>query len=268
MGTGPAYREAQLSRFTYQELMAVAAAREIRDGEIVFCGTGIPLLAVMAAKRIHAPKAIVFFETGAVDPDLREIPLTVADPRLMFGSTMNAGLAEAFAMMQNRFMGPRLLGILGAAQIDRYGNLNSTCLGDYRNPSVRFPGSGGACDVGSFVGRTMIFIKHERRRFVKQLDYFTTPGFFDGPGGRERKGYSQGGPFCVISDMGVLRFHDDTKEMYLDRYYPGISLQEIQKSTGFYIDTGRAQPLDPPTARELHVLRQEVDPQRLILGRQ
>lgn len=143
--------------YTSRELMAIVAAREIRDGEIVFCGTGLPLLAAMAAKRIHAPEAIIFFETGAIDPDLREIPLTVADSRVMYGASLNAGLAEAFATMQNRFRGPRVVGILGAAQVDQYGNLNSTCIiGNYARPTVRFPGSGGACDVGSFVGRTIV----------------------------------------------------------------------------------------------------------------
>jgi glutaconate CoA-transferase subunit B len=252
--------------YTSRELMAIAAAREIQDGEIVFCGTGVSMLAAMAAKCIHAPKSIIFFETGAIDPALHEIPLTVADTRIMFGSSINAGLAEAFATMQNRFLGPRLLGILGAAQIDRYGNLNSTCLGDYTKPGVRFPGSGGACDVGSFVGRTIIFIKHELRRFVKKLDYFTTPGYFDGPGGREREGYMHGGPSCVISDKAVMRFDKITKEMVLDRFYPGTTPGEIQDCTGFFIDTKHAQPLSPPTAEELRILRQEVDPQRLILG--
>jgi glutaconate CoA-transferase subunit B len=255
-----------MENYTSRELMAIAAAREIRNGEIVFCGTGISLLAAMAAKFIHAPEAVIFFETGAIDPDLREIPLTVADPRLMFGSSVNAGLAEAFATMQNRFLGPRLLGILGAAQVDRYGNLNSTCLGDYHQPDVRFPGSGGACDVGSFVGRTMVFIKHEKRRFVEKLDYFTTPGYFDGPGGREREGYKHGGPSCVISDKAILRFDEKTKEMYLDHSFPGTSTEEIRELTGFPIDTDRAQELTPPTAEELHILRRDVDPQRLILG--
>ncbi len=252
--------------YTARELMAVAAAREICDGEIVFCGTGISLLAAMAAKRIHSPKAIIFFETGAIDPDLREIPLAVADSRVMYGSSLNAGLAEAFAIMQNRSWGPRVVGILGAAQIDRYGNLNSTCIGDYDRPTVRFPGSGGACDVGSFVGRTIIFIEHERRRFVEQLDYVTTPGYLDGPGGRERAGYPHGGPACVISDKALLRFDEASKEMYLDRYYPGTAPDEIQAHTSFALDLSRAAPLDPPTADELRILRQEVDPQRLILG--
>lgn len=226
--------------YTARELMAVVAAREIHDGEIVFCGTGVSLLAAMAVKRIHAPQAIIFFETGALDPDLREIPLTVADPRVV--------------------------GILGAAQVDRYGNLNSTCVGDYARPSVRFPGSGGACDVGSFVGRTIVFIQHERRRFVEQLDYLTTPGYLDGPGGRERAGYPHGGPAGVISDKALLRFDEASKEMYLARYYPGVTPDEIQSHTGFSLDLSRATPLDPPTADELRILRQEVDPQRLILG--
>jgi glutaconate CoA-transferase subunit B len=233
--------------YTARELMAIVAAREIREGEIVFCGTGLPLLAAMAAKRIHAPGAIIFFETGAIDPDLREIPLAVADPRVMYRASLNAGLAEAFATMQNRFLGPRV-------------------VGDYTRPTVRFPGSGGACDVGSFVGRTIVFIQHERRRFVERLDYLTTPGYLDGPGGRERAGYRHGGPACVISDRALLRFDEVSKEMYLDRYYPGTTPEEIQADTGFPLDLSRALPLDPPTAEELRILRQEVDPQRLILG--
>jgi glutaconate CoA-transferase subunit B len=256
-----------MENYTAQELMAIAAARQIKDGEIVFCGTGVSMLAAMTARTIHAPGAVIFFETGAIDPDLQEIPLTVADPRLMFGTCTNAGLAEAFAAMQNRFMGPRLLGILGAAQVDCYGNLNSTCLGDYTRPTVRFPGSGGACDVGSFVGRTMIFIKHERRRFVKKLDYFTTPGYIDGPGGREREGYRPGGPACVISDRAIMRFDEETKKMYLDACFPGVSPSEIADCTGFSIDLRRAASLSPPTAEELCILRQQVDPQRLILGK-
>jgi glutaconate CoA-transferase subunit B len=184
----------------------------------------------------------------------------------MYGACLNAGLAEAFATMQNRFLGPRVVGILGAAQVDRYGNLNSTCVGDYAQPTVRFPGSGGACDVGSFVGRTIIFIQHERRRFVERLDYLTTPGYLDGPGGRERAGYWYGGPACVISDKALLRFDEASKEMYLARHYPSTTPEEIQAHTDFTLDLSRAAPIDPPTADELHILRQEVDPQRLILG--
>lgn len=245
--------------------MAVVAARNIKDGDIVFCGTGISLLAAMAAKYIHAPGAIIFFETGAIDPDLREIPLTVADSRLMYGSSVNTGLFDAFSLMQNPFLGSGIVGVLGAAQIDAYGNLNSTCLGDYKRPQKRFPGSGGAGDVGSFVGKVMVFIKHERRRFVENLDYFTTPGYFSGPGEREKQGYALGGPEWVISDMGVMGFDKESKRMVLRGFYPGTTPQVIEKNTGFLIDIDEARPVDPPTREELLVLRQNVDPQRLIL---
>jgi len=254
-----------MKKFTSREMMAITAAREIKDGDIVFCGTGISLLAAMAAKNIHAPEAIIFFETGALDPDLREIPLTVADSRLMYGSCMNTGLFNAFSLMQNPFRGSRIVGILGAAQIDGFGNLNSTCLGDYKNPRKRFPGSGGAGDVGSFVGRVMVFIKHELRRFVKKLDYLTTPGYFNGPGEREKQGYGPGGPEWVISDKGVMGFDKISKKMILRGFYPGTTLQEIQENTGFFIDISTARPIDPPTKDELQVLRQKVDPQRLML---
>jgi len=131
---------------------------------------------------------------------------------------------------------------------------------------VRLPGSGGACDVGSFVGRTIVFIRHERRRFVERVDYLTTPGYLDGPGGRERAGYAHGGPACVISDKALLRFDEVSKEMYLDRYYPGITPEDVQAHTSFPLDLSRAAPLAPPTADELLILRREVDPQRLILS--
>jgi glutaconate CoA-transferase subunit B len=254
-----------MQNYTPRELMTIVAAREIVDGEIVFCGTGIALLTAMAAKHIHAPKAVIFFETGAIDPQLQEIPLTVADSRVMHRSCLNSGLADAFSTMQNRFFGQKVVGILGAAQIDRYGNLNSTSIGDYKNPQIRFPGSGGACDVGSFVGRTIIFIQHDKKRFTNKLDYLTTPGYLDGPGAREREGYKHGGPSAVISDKALLKFDPYNKTMVLSKFYPGFSPAEIQAHTSFPLDLSKAQELDPPTSDELNILREIVDPQRLIL---
>ena len=158
------------SNYTSREMMAVAAAREIRDGEIVFCGTGISMLAAMAAKHISAPNSVLFFETGAIDARLEELPMAVADSRVMAGAAIHGSLADAFAFMQNRFSSRKVVGILGAAQIDPYGNLNSTMIGDYTVPKVRFSGSGGACDVGSFVHRTIIFLKQDKQKFVPRLD--------------------------------------------------------------------------------------------------
>ncbi len=245
--------------------MAIAAAREIKDSEIIFCGTGISMVAAMAAKHIYAPESVIIFETGSLDPKLAELPLTVADSRVMHAAAVNSGLADAFAIMQNRFLGSKIVGILGAAQIDKFGNLNSTVIGDYYEPDVRFPGSGGACDVASFVSKTLIFMQHEKRKFVDKLDYLTSPGWLDGANSRETAGLQGGGPFCVITDIAVMRF-DEKKEMYLAGTFPGIPVQQVLDNTGFELDVARAAQIPPPTNEELRILRETCDPQRLILG--
>jgi glutaconate CoA-transferase subunit B len=241
------------------------AAREIRDGDIVFCGTGISMVAAMAAKHINAPHSITFFETGAIDSRLEEIPMAVSDSRVMYGAASNGGLLDAFATMQNRITGDHVIGILGAAQVDKYGNLNSTCIGDYFKPETRFSGSGGACDVASFVPRCIIFMQHEKRKFPIKVDYLTSPGYLDGPKGREKAGLMPGGPTAVITNMAVMRFDDETKEMYLASYYPGITPQKILDNMEFSVDISRAVESTPPTERELKILREKVDPQKLIL---
>ncbi|MFV0438780.1 MAG: CoA-transferase subunit beta [Desulfopila sp.] len=252
--------------YTLKEMMTIMAAREIRNGDIVFCGTGISMVAAMAAKQINAPESIIFFETGAIDSQLDEIPMAVADPRVMYGAASNGGLLEAFATMQNRDRtGQHVIGILGAAQIDKYGNLNSTCIGDYHRPTIRFSGSGGACDVASFVPRCLIFMQHEKRKFPVKLDYLTSPGYLDGPGARERAGLLPGGPTAVITNLAVMYFDDNSKEMYLAKYYPGVTTRQILDNMEFSVDTSRAEEAEPPNEQELTILREKVDPQRLIL---
>ncbi len=252
--------------YNARELMAIAAARKINDGEIVFCGTGISMLAAMAAKHICAPNSIIIFETGAIDSRLEEIPMAVGDSRVMYGASSNSGLADSFALMQNQTTGRHVVGILGAAQIDKFGNLNSTVVGDYHNPKVRFSGSGGAADVASFVDRTIIFMQHERRKFVAKVDYLTSPGWLDGPGGRERAGLPGNGPTAVISNLAVMGFDPDSREMFLEAYFPGTTPQAVLANMEFSVDVSRACELEPPTERELRILREVVDPQRLILG--
>jgi len=254
-----------MENYTLREMMAIAAARQIRDGDIVFCGTGISMLAAMAAKHISAPSSVIFFETGAIDSRLEEVPLAVADSRVMYWTSVNGNLADAFATMQNQQTGRQVVGIMGAAQIDRYGNLNSTAIGDYFNPTVRFSGSGGACDVASFVGRTILFMRHEKRKFVKQVDYLTSPGWLDGPGRREEVGLCPGGPSAVITNMAIMGFDAHTKEMFLEHWYPGVSPQEILENMEFEVDISRAQEMLPPSKEELRILREVCDPQRLIL---
>ncbi len=251
--------------YTLKEVMTIVAARQIRNNDIVFCGTGISMLAAMAAKNINAPQSVIFFETGAIDSKLEDLPLAVGDSRIMYHASSNGGLLDSFATMQNRFTGPHIVGILGAAQIDIYGNLNSTVIGDYHEPDVRFSGSGGACDVASFVSRSIIFMKQEKRKFKKKLDYLTSPGYLDGPEGRKKAGLPEGGPSSVITDMGMMEFDRDSKKMFLKGYFPGITPDEILQNMEFEIDITHAKEIMPPFANELTLLREKCDPHRLIL---
>ena len=261
-----AARNTPMMPYSPKEMMTIAAARTIRNGDIVFCGTGISMIAAMAAKHISAPESVIFFETGAIDSHLEEVPLAVADPRVMYRTAVNGSLLDAFATMQNRSTGKRVVGILGAAQIDPYGNLNSTVIGDYDAPRVRFSGSGGAADVASFVNRTIIFMQHEKRKFVPRVDYLTSPGWLSGGRARQDSGLCQGGPYRVITNLAVMAFDDENHRMYLEAVYPGVSKDDVIANTGFDIDVSRAEPLSAPSPEELDILRTICDPQQLILG--
>ena len=250
-------------KYTDNEMMSISAGRFIKDGDIVFAGTGVSMLAATAAKRIYAPKAVIFFETGGVDPALDEIPMAVSDLRVMSGTCLNSGLIEAFSIVGHRKL--LTIAFLGAAQIDRYGNLNTTVIGDYHRPKTRFSGSGGACDVASFASGVITFMQHEKRRFVEKLDYLTSVGWYKGGDSRKEIGLQRGGALAVVTNLCVMKFDDETKEMYLSEYYPGISVEKIVESTGFEIDVSRAVESLPPSEENLRVLREEVDPQRLIL---
>ncbi len=247
---------------TPRERMVLAAARRIRDGEIVFCGTGISMIAAMAAKRIHARSSVIFFETGAIDSRLEELPLSVGDPRVVTGASVGTGLVDSFAILQNPRTASRVVAVLGAAQIDPYGNLNSTCIGDYARPKVRFPGSGGASDAAVYAARTIIFMRLEKRRFVERLDYFSTPGWRN-PGGEPS--LAHGRPEVVITDEGTFMFNESSRRMYLASYFPGSSPESIEDKVGFDIDTGRAVEEPSPAHESVDLLRKHIDPQHLIL---
>lgn len=252
--------------YTLREMMAIVAAREIKDGDVVFCGTGISMLAAMAAKHINAPHSVVFFETGAIDSKLEEVPMAVADSRVMYHTAVNGSLADSFAFMQNRFTGQKVVGVLGAAQIDKYGNLNSTVIGDYHKPRVRFSGSGGACDVASFVHRTIIFMQHEKRKFVPCVDYLTSPGWLNGPRDRQAIGLAPGGPSAVVTNLALMGFDSQSKQMYLKGCYPGVTPTQVLENMAFEVNVDDAVEIAPPTEQELQILRTRCDPQRLILG--
>jgi glutaconate CoA-transferase subunit B len=251
--------------FTSSELMVIAAAREIKDSDIIFCGTGLPIVAARAAKKMYAPKSIIFFETGAIDSPLWELPMFVADSRVMGGAAIHTGLIDAFSMLQSKKIGPRTVSILGGAQIDRFGNLNSTCIGDYRKPEHRLAGSGGAADAASLAGRTIVFMKHDRTRFVEKLDYLTSPGWLEGNLSREQAGLSRGGVAAVVTNKCVVRFSKDDKSMFVSEYFRGFDPKTISEESGFELDTSQAKEMKDPTSEELRILRNEVDPDRLII---
>jgi glutaconate CoA-transferase subunit B len=253
-----------MSDYSKKEMMALAAGRLVKNGDVLFAGTGLSMLAATVAKRVHAPEATVFFETGGIDPSLDELPLAVADPRVMTGTAVNSGLIDAFSILSHRRL--RSIAFLGAAQIDPFGNINSTVLGGYPRPKVRFPGSGGACDAASLAHGVILFMQHEKRRFVEKLDYFTSPGWLKGGDSRQKTGYTRGGPMAVVTNLGIMKFDDSSKRMYLAEVYPDVSPEQVSENTGFDIDVSRVVKVEEPSAEELSILREQVDPQRLILG--
>src|SRR5512135_1358460 len=197
-----------MADYTEREMMAISAGRLISNGDVLFAGTGVSMLAATVSKRIHAPKAVVFFETGSIDPSLEELPMAVSDSRVMDGACLNSGLVESFSIVGHRRL--HTIAFLGAAQIDRFGNLNSTCIGDYHLPRVRFPGSGGACDAASLASGVIVFMQLGKMRFVKRLDYVTSPGWLQGGESRKQAGYARGGPMAVVTNKGIMKFDDTT----------------------------------------------------------
>lgn len=253
---------AQSGQYSLREMMAVSLARQIREGMACVVGTGLPLIGATLAKMTHAKGAIIMSEAGIVDSQLEEVPVTVSDLRF--------GYRAACWWPRYRYIGFLMsswfkidLAFLGGAQIDIYGNLNSTCIDDYWRPKVRFTGSGGANGLAAHVN-TVIIMRHEKRRFVPRVDYITSPGWLDGPESREKAGLiPDRGPQAVVTTLGVMRFDEETKRMYLAEYYPGVSVDRILEETGFELDVSRAAEAEPPSEEVLQVLRKQVDPQRL-----
>jgi glutaconate CoA-transferase subunit B len=254
-----------MASYTTAELMVTRAAKEVRDGEVVFVGTGLPMIAAMLAKRTHAPRSVIVFEAGTVDSALRHLPASVGDSRCVYGASTCRGLFDVFAtLLQRGFID---VGFLGGAQVDRYGNLNSTVIGDYLRPQVRLPGSGGAGDIACLSKRTVVIMRHEKRRFVERVDYLTSPGWIDGPDGRRRAGLPRGGPAAVITNMAVLHFDEVSRAMALTSHHPGVSVDEVLANTGFDLPSGGAVETDPPQDDEIRLLREVIDPEGLFLRR-
>jgi glutaconate CoA-transferase subunit B len=228
--------------------MAAVAARELADGEVVFVGIGLPNLACNLARRTHAPNLVLIYESGAVGATPSRLPMSIGDPALVTGSLMVCGMADVFQLfLQN---GRIEVGFLGGAQVDRYGNINTTVIGPYERPKVRLPGSGGAAEIAIHAQRILIISKLSPRAFPERVDFVTSPGQ------RVKR---------VITDKGVLE-PDQTGELVLTGLYPGVEAADVQAGVGWQL---RCRPslarLDPPSAVELQVLRDVLDPKRMFL---
>ncbi len=254
-----------MTDYTSTEMMAVCGSRAVKDGERVFAGTGLPVLGAMLAKVTHAPNAIIIYEGGNVDTQNKDLALSVADSRLGYRAAASIGLIEALGFLM---MGGRVdVGFLGAAQIDEYGNINTSYIGDFETPKVRLPGSGGGNDIASSAGRIILMFTHDSRKFVKNLDYLTSPGHLIGPGSREKLGLIGGGPSLVVTDRCQMDFNSDTKRIQLNSVHPGVTVDWVKNNVMFDLIIPKEVPITPePTSNELKKLR-KLDPHRIYLGK-
>ena len=244
--------------------MVIEAARHVRDDDVVFVGTGLPLLATTLAQRTHAPHVVCVIESGVIAPQVRSTPLSVSDPKVMYHAARLGSLRDVLGCLLQR--GLVDVGFIGGAQIDRFGNINSTMIGSPGAMRRRLPGSGGANDMASHCRRLLVITRHERRRFPERCDYITSPGFLDGPGARRRAGLSPDFGVTVVTDLAVLESDPVTCTLAIARLMPGITVDAVRAQTGFPLDaTPGAREVAPPSDEDLRVLREDLDPARIYL---
>ena len=249
-------------KYTQQEFMAICGARLIWDGAVVLAGTGMPVLSAMLAQKQSAPHAKIMYEGGNIDTGSKDLPLSVSDPRLMYNAAaaldIRASLGE---LLQGGYVD---IGFLGGAQIDRYGNINSTAIGNYKHPKVRLVGSGGANDIASLSRTTFIITTHEKRK-LHSCDYLTSPGHLKGGNTRAKAGLKGDGPSYIITDLCIFDFHEKSKKARINSIHPGITKKEVLKNMSWRpIIPGRIPMTKPPTPAELKLLR-ALDPKGVYL---
>jgi glutaconate CoA-transferase, subunit B len=240
--------------YTAAEMMAVAASRRLHNGMTCFVGIGLPSTAANLARRTHAPGCVLIYESGTIGAKPVHLPLSVGDGELAETADAVVSVPEIFSYW---LQGGRIdVGFLGAAQIDRFGNLNSTVIGDYDAPTVRLPGAGGAPEIAASCRETFVMLKQSPRAFVPELDFRTTVGFGDGPGSREALGFRGAGTTAVVTDLGVLEPDPQTCELTLTQLHPGVSVDGVREATGWELRVSESLVTsEPPAAEELHVLR-------------
>lgn len=249
-----------MSKYNETEFLICLAASLMEDGTTAFIGTGIPMLAAALAKKTHAPNLVAIFEFGGTGASLKKLPLAVGESRTFHQAVAASGICDIMETAQRGFIE---YGFLGAAQIDIYGNLNTTVIGSYWPPKVRLPGSGGANDVGSHCWKNIIIIRqHDTKRFVPKVDFITTPGYLTGPGAREKTGLPiNTGPYRVVTSLALLDFEPESKRMRLIGLNPGVTVEQVRTNTGFELLIADNLLTNPePTEEQLRLLREEIDP--------
>jgi glutaconate CoA-transferase subunit B len=250
--------------YSAAELMTINAARLLRDGDTVFVGVGLPNLACNLARRTHAPNLVMIYEAGVIGARPARLPLSIGDPTLVSGACSVCGMYDIFSLYLQR--GNVDVGFLGGAQIDRYGNINATVIGDYAHPKVRLPGSGGSMEIAAWANRCYIITPHQKRRFPEKVDFRTSAGFLGGRTERDRTGVRGGGPQAVVTNLGILQ-PDEDGELILTALHPGATVEQARENTGWALKVaGQLTVTEPPSVEELRILHEELDPQGIYLS--
>lgn len=252
--------------YTSSELMTIHAARLLRDGDVVFVGVGLPNLACNLARRTHAPNLYMIYEAGVIGSRPARLPLSIGDPTLVTGAAAVCSMYDVFTLYLQR--GNVDVGFLGGAQIDRYGNINATVIGDYHHPKVRLPGSGGSMEISAWANRCYVITPHQKRRFPEKVDFQTSAGHCYAGLSRREAGVRGGGPQAVVTNLCILEPAPDSDgELMLTALHSGVTVEQVQENTGWTLKVSpNLRQTEPPTAEELRILREELDPQRIYLG--
>jgi len=254
-----------MGSYSASEIMVIRAARELKNGEVVFVGIGLPNLACNLARRLQAPDLVLIYESGAVGAVPSRLPLSIGDPCLVTDSISVCSMVEIF----NYYLQGGLIdvGFLGGAQVDRFGNINSTVIGNYSKPKVRLPGSGGACEIAIHSKKIIIILKQNKRTFPLKIDFVTSPGFINQDNQRVKYHMPGRGPALVITDLGVYNFSDLTHEMILSEIHAGISIEDIKANISWDIKfSSNLVSTKSPTKEELRIIREELDPGKTYLS--
>lgn len=252
------------TNFTAAEILAVMSSRLLKEGQVVFAGVGVPLLAATLAQRLRCPGLTILFEGGVLGPMIEagKLPPSTNEQRCTKRANMVMSSTEVLLLLQRGHVD---VGFMGGAQIDKFGNLNSSYIGDPANPKTRLPGTGGGNDISSLTNM-IVAMKHERRRFVEKVDFITSPGWIEGGTSRAERGLPAGGMFRVVTDLGIFGFDDATKAMKIVALHPGVTVEQVQDNTGFkMLHDKEIAVTGAPTERELAELR-AIDPDRLYIA--